>query len=629
MKSIEIVVDELYPDRPYLHNREHYEKLKYKLNANGLNVDSGYEDTNIANNCNDVMSPRLAANNDRKAHTKGRTEDTKRSKKHESEKCRIEQEIPFAAITKTETYRSKQKHLPCKISSTSLAYIVRCEHCREHKHNINSEIEIFEDPGLIECQKPNSEKTGKTRSCRKSPMRTSQEEESRLKCKACISKWKDFDRDCSEEMDNRADNRLEKCGNPDWQNSRVQNKGQRIYKKELLQSQCSTVRKNHVGELAGYSKMKPTGRLIEDFLEDSENNKPLEEDKIMLGNGGSKKEVIKEVDSTTLKTVSGSPAEREEKVHGISSVNRPRCVKDRTDVESYYEIGKTIGDGNFAVVKECRLRNANQEYAMKIIDKFKLKGKEDIVENEVRIIKSISHPNIVKLLDDYETDTEIYLILEYIKGGDLFDAITESIKFTEHDAALMLTDLCEALVYIHSKNIVHRDLKPENLLVQHNPDRTTTLKLADFGLAVHVTEPIFTVCGTPTYVAPEILSEKGYGLEVDMWATGVILYILLCGFPPFRSLERDQEELFQIIQRGQYEFLSPYWNNISDEAKDLISKLLVLDPMKRHSAMCVLQHHWISSSGQTNNRNLQREVTMNIERHFRNRRRQEMTPSEK
>ncbi|KFV47871.1 Serine/threonine-protein kinase DCLK3, partial [Gavia stellata] len=308
---------------------------------------------------------------------------------------------------------------------------------------------------------------------------------------------------------------------------------------------------------------------------------------------------------------------------GLENASRRHAIKNRTDVEKHYEIGRTIGDGNFAVVKECRHCDSNQIYAMKIVDKSKLKGKEDMMESEILIIRSLSHPNIVSLIEVYETEAEIYLILEYVPGGDLFDAIIESVKFTEHDAAVMITDLCEALVYIHSKSIVHRDLKPENLLVQHNADKSTTLKLADFGLAKQVTKPIFTVCGTPTYVAPEILAEKGYGLEVDMWAAGVILYILLCGFPPFRSQERDQEELFQIIQLGHYEFLSPYWDNISAAAKDLITRLLIVDPQKRYTARQVLQHPWIRTAGKTNSRNLQREVTINIERHFRAQRRKE------
>lgn len=133
-----------------------------------------------------------------------------------------------------------------------------------------------------------------------------------------------------------------------------------------------------------------------------------------------------------------------------------------------YETGRVIGDGNFAVVKECRHRGTRQPYAMKIIDKSKLKGKEDMVDSEILIIQSLSHPNIVKLHEVYETETEIYLIMEYVQGGDLFDAIIESVKFPERDAALMLMDLCKALVHMHDKSIVHRDLKPENLLV--SPD---------------------------------------------------------------------------------------------------------------------------------------------------------------
>eukprot|EP00794_Sanderia_malayensis_P003692 gene3692-4210_t len=120
------------------------------------------------------------------------------------------------------------------------------------------------------------------------------------------------------------------------------------------------------------------------------------------------------------------------------------------------------------------------------------------------------------------------------------------------------------------------------------------LKLADFGLAMEVTEPIYTVCGTPTYVAPEILRESGYGLRVDMWAAGVITYIMLCGFPPFRSTKRRQSELFDLIQSGSFEFLSPYWDEVSDDARDLVSNLLVVDIPKRYSAEQALSHTWVT-----------------------------------
>ncbi|XP_038665776.1 serine/threonine-protein kinase DCLK1-like [Scyliorhinus canicula] len=335
----------------------------------------------------------------------------------------------------------------------------------------------------------------------------------------------------------------------------------------------------------------------------------------------------KEVEESPVKTIRTEQLliRKDNSIHTRQSellLSRHQQAKPHREIERYYEIGRTIGDGNFALVKECRLKNTEYEYAVKIIDKSKLKGKEIMIENEIAIVRSLSHPNIVRFIEEFETEEEIYLIMEYIHGGDLFDAITDSVKFTENNAALMMNNLCDALAYIHSKNIVHRDLKPENLLVQHKADGRTVLKLADFGLALKVTNPIFTVCGTPTYVAPEILSETGYGLEVDMWATGVILYILLCGFPPFRSLERDQEELFEMIQLGEYEFLSPYWDSISDGAKDLVRKLLVVNPRNRYTAQQVLQHSWIRLAAKRNTHNLQREVSMNIGQHFRHCRRQ-------
>ncbi|ESO87761.1 hypothetical protein LOTGIDRAFT_194203, partial [Lottia gigantea] len=264
-------------------------------------------------------------------------------------------------------------------------------------------------------------------------------------------------------------------------------------------------------------------------------------------------------------------------------------------------MGRVLGDGNFAVVKQSRLRSTGQEFGIKVIDKSKLKGKEHMVENEIEIMKECNHFNIVKLYEEFETRDRLYLVMELVKGGDLFDAITQSVKFTEIEAARMVKDLCNALFYLHSRNIVHRDLKPENLLVHRNKDGTVSLKLADFGLAMEVNDLIYTVCGTPTYVAPEILSEIGYSLEVDMWAVGVIMYILLCGFPPFRSPDRKQTELFAMIKAGEYEFVMPYWDGTSLYAKNLIGHLLVVDRTKRYSSIDVLSHPWIIFNGEAKN----------------------------
>uniref|UniRef100_A0A8C0S7Y0 Spermatogenesis- and oogenesis-specific basic helix-loop-helix-containing protein 2 n=1 Tax=Canis lupus familiaris TaxID=9615 RepID=A0A8C0S7Y0_CANLF len=233
-----------------------------------------------------------------------------------------------------------------------------------------------------------------------------------------------------------------------------------------------------------------------------------------------------------------------------------------------YKVGRTIGDGNFAVVKECVERSTAREYALKIIKKSKCRGKEHMIQNEVSILRRVKHPNIVLLIEEMDVPTELYLVMELVKGGDLFDAITSTNKYTERDASGMLYNLASAIKYLHSLNIVHRDIKPENLLVYEHQDGSKSLKLGDFGLATIVDGPLYTVCGTPTYVAPEIIAETGYGLKVDIWAAGVITYILLCGFPPFRGSGDDQEVLFDQILMGQVDFPSPYWDNVSDSAKD-------------------------------------------------------------
>ncbi|XP_060949336.1 serine/threonine-protein kinase DCLK3 [Limanda limanda] len=266
-----------------------------------------------------------------------------------------------------------------------------------------------------------------------------------------------------------------------------------------------------------------------------------------------------------------------------------------SDIERCYEIGRVVGDGNFAVVRECRRRDTGQPLAIKIIERAKLIGREHMMQNELSLLGSLCHRRIVRLFANHHTHTHSYLVMELVSGGDLFEAISERGKFSEAEAGLMVSDMSDALNYIHVKSIVHRDLKPENLLVEHVAGGICRLKLGDFGLAMVVTEPVFTICGTPTYVAPEILFETGYGVEVDVWALGVILYVLLCGFPPFRSRDRDQEELFQLIKQGELHFLSPYWNPISEEATGLVRALLQPDPRVRLTAEQTLLHPWVEA----------------------------------
>ncbi|XP_067621146.1 serine/threonine-protein kinase GL21140 isoform X2 [Eurosta solidaginis] len=272
---------------------------------------------------------------------------------------------------------------------------------------------------------------------------------------------------------------------------------------------------------------------------------------------------------------------------GIDASELPNVIRER------YALGQIVGDGNFAVVLKIKDRQNGLPYALKIIDKSKCKGKEHYIDAEVRVMKKLQHPHIISLIMDVDQQSNMYLVLEYVSGGDLFDAITRVTRFSENQSRVMIKHLSSAMAYLHSMSIVHRDIKPENLLVELDANGSVTeLKLADFGLACEVTEPLYAVCGTPTYVAPEILMETGYGLKIDVWAAGIILYILLCGFPPFVSPDNQQEPLFDAIISGVYEFPEPYWSDIGEGVRDLIANMLQSDPEIRFTSEDILDHYW-------------------------------------
>ncbi|KAL5289033.1 DCLK1 family protein [Megaselia abdita] len=191
-------------------------------------------------------------------------------------------------------------------------------------------------------------------------------------------------------------------------------------------------------------------------------------------------------------------------------------IKDLpTEIRDKYALESIIGDGNFAIVLKVNERQTKKPFALKIIDKSKCKGKEHYIEAEVRVMKKLQHPYIISLIRSVDQINNMYLVVEYVSGGDLFDAITRVTKFSEDQSRVMIRHLASAMSYLHSMGIVHRDIKPENLLVElDNQGNVIELKLADFGLACEVTEPLTAVCGTPTYVAPEILMETGYALKM-------------------------------------------------------------------------------------------------------------------
>ncbi|XP_061594838.1 calcium/calmodulin-dependent protein kinase type IV [Cololabis saira] len=259
-------------------------------------------------------------------------------------------------------------------------------------------------------------------------------------------------------------------------------------------------------------------------------------------------------------------------------------------VEDFYSLSAELGRGATSVVYRCEEKQTQKPYAVKVLKKTIDKK---IVRTEIGVLLRLSHPNIIQLKEIFETDTDIALVLELVTGGELFDRIVERGYYSERDAAHVIKQILEAVAYLHENGVVHRDLKPENLLYA---DLTldAPLKIADFGLSKIIDEQVTmkTVCGTPGYCAPEILRGNAYGPEVDMWSVGVILYILLCGFEPFFDPRGDQY-MYSRILNCDYEFVSPWWDEVSLNAKDLVSKLIVLDPHKRLSVREALQHPWV------------------------------------
>ncbi|GMI02472.1 hypothetical protein TrVE_jg11965 [Triparma verrucosa] len=290
------------------------------------------------------------------------------------------------------------------------------------------------------------------------------------------------------------------------------------------------------------------------------------------------------------------------------------------ECETFYKMGKILGQGSFATVKLATNKKDGTKWAIKVIQKKNLGPEDDAaLKSEVEVLQSVKHENIVFLNEIFDTKQNLYMVMEVCAGGELFDRITEKDHYSENEARFALRQIAMALEYCHERNIVHRDLKPENLLYGDDTEEAT-LKLADFGLAKLLDNEtmLHAQCGTPGYVAPEIVNNDLYGVKVDMWSLGVIAYILFCGFPPF--YDDNNQALFRSIKKGQYEYPSPFWDEVSDTAKDLIDKLLVLNPEKRYSAKEVLAHPFMTNTA-ASTRNLSHfkkcMVSYNARRKFR------------
>jgi len=270
---------------------------------------------------------------------------------------------------------------------------------------------------------------------------------------------------------------------------------------------------------------------------------------------------------------------------------------------SLYESGEVLGRGTFAVVKKCSRKSDNKEFAVKIVDKRQLTAKELVLlKDEIKMLGHIECVYAIKMFNVFDNGVQVKIVLELCTGGNLFDLISkqENHHLDEPSAAKIASLIARGLKYLHSHYIVHRDLKPENILFTDNG----TLKITDFGLGHYMKVPqdlhyMHTCCGTPHYVAPEVLTANGvgsgqydhYGCEIDYWSLGVIVFIMLSGKQPFVS--RSINAMYQLIIRGTYQFDSPTWDNVSSEATDLIKSLLCVDFHKRMSYDTLIKHAWI------------------------------------
>ncbi|XP_043087399.1 calcium/calmodulin-dependent protein kinase type II subunit beta isoform X17 [Onychostoma macrolepis] len=266
------------------------------------------------------------------------------------------------------------------------------------------------------------------------------------------------------------------------------------------------------------------------------------------------------------------------------------CTRFTDEYQLYEELGK----GAFSVVRRCVKLCTGQEHAAKIINTKKLSARDhQKLEREARICRLLKHPNIVRLHDSISEEGFHYLLFDLVTGGELFEDIVAREYYSEADASHCIHQILESVNHIHHHDIVHRDLKPENLLLA-SKCKNAAVKLADFGLAIEVQgdqQAWFGFAGTPGYLSPEVLRKEAYGKPVDIWACGVILYILLVGYPPF--WDEDQHKLYQQIKAGAYDFPSPEWDTVTPEAKNLINQMLTINPAKRITAQEALKHPWV------------------------------------
>nr|XP_048316473.1 serine/threonine-protein kinase 33 isoform X1 [Myodes glareolus]XP_048316474.1 serine/threonine-protein kinase 33 isoform X1 [Myodes glareolus]XP_048316475.1 serine/threonine-protein kinase 33 isoform X1 [Myodes glareolus]XP_048316476.1 serine/threonine-protein kinase 33 isoform X1 [Myodes glareolus] len=280
-------------------------------------------------------------------------------------------------------------------------------------------------------------------------------------------------------------------------------------------------------------------------------------------------------------------------------------MENGADIEEFYTFGRILGQGSFGMVSEATDKETGAKWAIKKVNKEKAGSSAvKLLEREVNILKSVKHKHIIHLEQVFETPKQMYLVMELCEDGELKEVLDTKGHFSENETRLIIQSLASAIAYLHNKDIVHRDLKLENIMVKSsfmddNNEMNLNIKVTDFGLAVRKhgsrSEGMMqTTCGTPIYMAPEVINAHEYSQQCDIWSIGVIMYLLLCGEPPF--LANSEEKLFELIRKGELQFEDPVWDSVSDSAKNVLKQLMKVDPAHRITAKELLDNQWLTGN---------------------------------
>jgi calcium-dependent protein kinase len=285
------------------------------------------------------------------------------------------------------------------------------------------------------------------------------------------------------------------------------------------------------------------------------------------------------------------------KENDIKILHNSLIIKNKGSIQKHYILLGKIGSGTFGKVYKVQHLPTQQIRAMKLVKKDTVNYQDDNKKflKEIEMLSHLDHPNIIKIYEYFIDDLNYYVITELATGGELYDKIARLKHYSEHEAAIIMKQLLSSVCYIHSKGIVHRDLKPENILLESDMKGDLNIKLIDFGTSNYYernkkANKLTLKVGTPYYIAPEVL-KKDYNHKCDLWSCGVIMYLLLSGQPPFDGI--DEQSIFEKVKEGSFSFTSREWKNVSEDAKDLINKLLTYNYKNRIEAEEALKHSWI------------------------------------